>query len=233
MIGTITIYILFGLSLASSVAYFISIFDKKKLEIIGRILFFIVFLGLIFVSAYFLSLILAHDFQYTYIMNYTSENLSFYLLISSFFAGQEGSFLLWTLLFSILGVFLLPYSQKKGYESLAMFFYSLILVFLLLMLIVKSPFNFIWESYTDVAVDFIPSKGRGLNPILENFWMTIHPPILFVGYAAMSVPYIFAVTGLIKKDFQEWINIALPWTIIASAFLGLGIGMGALCKREK
>ncbi|MFC2131982.1 heme lyase CcmF/NrfE family subunit, partial [Bacteroidota bacterium] len=231
--GRIIINILFGTALLATFSYFLSERNKSIfIKRLARLSFYIVFGGLIFISGYFLYLIMSHDFQYTYILNYTSTELPGYLLVSAFFAGQEGSFLLWALLFSTLGVFLIPYAKEKEYESIAMGFFSLILAFLMLMLIVKSPFKYIWESFPDVAQGFTPSQGRGLNPILENFWIIIHPPILFIGYAAMSVPYIFSVSALIKKDYSSWIDIAIPWTLTATGFLGLGIGLGAYWAYE-
>ncbi len=172
------------------------------------------------------------NFQYTYVWNYSSTQLPLHLLISSFYAGQEGSFLLWSLLMAIIGAALIPYAKKNGYESIAMGFYSMILVFILLLLIIKSPFNQIWDSFDSVAKGFTPPNGRGLNPILENFWITIHPPILFLGYAATSVPFIFAISGFIKKDYNKWIEIAMPWTLFASGMLGLGIALGAFWSYE-
>ncbi|MFH1050782.1 MAG: cytochrome c-type biogenesis CcmF C-terminal domain-containing protein [bacterium] len=233
MIGKIIIDILFVASLISTVLYFLAVKNDKGLYIkIARSSFYIVFLGIIFISGYFMYLIMTHDFQYTYIWSYTSTQLSKYLLASSFYAGQEGSFLLWALFVAILGMFLLPYVKKNNYEAVTMGFYSLILAFILLLMILKSPFQYIWQSFPDVAEGFLPKDGRGMNPILENFWMTIHPPILFLGYAAMSVPYIFSVSGLIKKDYHNWIRISLPWTLAASGFLGLGIGLGGYWAYE-
>ena len=195
--------ILFSFSIISTITFFLSSKGNDTYKKIARYSYLFITLGLIFLSLFFLYLILSHNFQYTYIWNYSSTQLPLHLLISSFYAGQEGSFLLWALFMAIIGAVLIPYAQKNGYESIAMGFYSLILVFILVLLIIKSPFNHIWDSFDNVAEGFMPPDGRGLNPILENFWITIHPPILFLGYAAFSVPFIFAITGFIKKDYTK------------------------------
>ncbi|ROL61295.1 hypothetical protein D9V86_06410 [Bacteroidetes/Chlorobi group bacterium ChocPot_Mid] len=233
MIGKIILDILFVASLLSTIGYFWSIkTNNQNLIRTSRNLYYLIFFGLVFISGYFLYLIMTHDFQYTYIWSYTSTNLSTYYLFASFYAGQEGSFLLWALMVATVGIFLLPYVKKNDYETVTMGFYALILSFILLLLLLKSPFTYIWESFPDAKVGFLPQDGRGLNPILENYWITIHPPILFLGYAIMSVPYIFAVGGLIKRDYSNWIQISLPWTLLASGILGLGIGLGGFWAYE-
>ena len=235
MIGQILIYILFIIAFGSSLAYFIATRNNnEKVISIARILYFILTGGIVAASIFLFYNIVTHNFQYTYVWSYSSTNLPFYLLISSFYAGQEGSFLLWTLMLSVLGVFVLPYAKKNGYETWVMAIYSLIILFLLLILIAKSPFTMIWETFKNenLAVGFTPPDGRGMNPILQNYWIAIHPPILFLGYAAMTVPFIFAITGLIKKEYNRWINIAMPWTLFAAGILGLGIMLGAFWAYE-
>lgn len=233
MFGKIIIDILFILSIIGSISYFVANKRGKEYYLkIGRYSYYTIFFGIIFVSAYFLNLIFSHNFQYTYIWSYSSKQLPTHLLISTFYAGQEGSFLLWTLFVSLVGFILLPYSKRNNYEPLSMGFYTLILSFLFLILIVKSPFSYIWETFPEVELGFMPSNGRGLNPILENPWIVIHPPILFAGYAMMTVPYVFALSALIKKDYKGWINVSTPWIIISSGILGLGIGLGGFWAYE-
>jgi len=233
MIGKIILDVLFVASLLATVGYFLSAKNgQEKFLSWARNSFYLVFFGIIFIAGYFMYLIMSHDFQYTYIWSYSSTHLSTYYLFASFYSGQEGSFLLWALFVAIVGMFLLPYVKKNNYEAVTMGFYSLILAFILLLLIIKSPFQYVWQSYPDVAEGFMPQDGRGLNPILENYWITIHPPILFLGYAAMSVPYVLAVAALMKRDFTNWIKISLPWTLAASGLLGLGIGLGGFWAYE-
>jgi len=235
MFGKLLVYVLFAVALGSAAAYMIAIRkESEKILNIGRYLYYSLTGGIIAMSVYLLFNILNNNFQFTYIWSYSSTNLPLHLLISSFYAGQEGSFLLWTLLLTILGVFLLPYARKHGYETWVMAIYSLLILFLLLIMIVKSPFMMIWESFPDQNLEpgFMPQDGRGLNPILQNYWIAIHPPILFIGYAAMTVPFVFAVAGLFKRDYYNWIKIAIPWTLFASGILGLGIMMGGFWAYE-
>lgn len=79
---------------------------------------------------------------------------------------------------------------------------------------------------------FVPKDGNGLNPLLQNYWMVIHPPTLFLGFAATLVPFSFAIAALWKKNYTDWVKIALPWTLIAGVILGAGIMMGAIWAYE-
>ncbi len=233
MVGKFVVYIILFLSIASTIFYFLSVKKEKHIKI-AEYLYFAMCAGLVFVSAYLLANILNYNFTFTYIWEYSSRELPLGLLVTSFFSGQEGSFLLWALMLGLLGLVLQPYTKRHGYQPLVMGFYSLIMIFIVIMLIAKSPFNYIWESFTDsgIEVGFMPPNGRGLNPILQNYWNAIHPPMMFVGYAAMTVPYVFALTGLIRKDYSRWIEISIPWTLAATALLGLGIMLGGFWAYE-
>jgi cytochrome c-type biogenesis protein CcmF len=199
----------------------------------GRLFFHIMVVSIMTVSAVLLYLILTHQFQYTYIWSYSSTDLPLPLLISTFYAGQEGSFMLWALYTAIIGVFLLHYSSRKGYESQVMPVFALIQLSLLLMLIVKNPFTYVWETWpNDVEPGFVPANGRGLNPLLQNYWMVIHPQVLFTGFSAMAVPYAYAVAAMLKRDYHNWIRPATPWIVVGSLLLGTGIMLGGFWAYE-
>ncbi len=234
MLGKIIIDIAFVLSLVSSILYLVSYSKKGEVTVLARRLFYGVIAGIILVSGILLVNIFNHNYQFTYIWENSNSQLPPFLLMASFYAGQQGSFLLWLLFFAIIGIFLIPYSKKSNYEPMVMGFYGLIIMFLLLLLIVKSPFDFVWETFKDRGVEtgFLPEEGRGLNPILENYWMVIHPPILFIGYATLAIPFVFAITALIRKEYKQWVELAYPWVLSASAILGLGIMLGGFWAYE-
>jgi cytochrome c-type biogenesis protein CcmF len=176
---------------------------REKLLKLSRAAYHLMAIFTISSAAFILYNILTHQFQYTYIWNHSSTKEPLNLLIATFYAGQEGSFHLWALWMSILGISLMSYSSKDNrYEPQVMSVFTLLQLFILLILIIKSPYLYVWESFpADVQAGFIPPEGRGLNPLLQNFWMTIHPPILFTGFSAMSVPFCFAVAALIKNEY--------------------------------
>jgi cytochrome c-type biogenesis protein CcmF len=184
-------------------------------------------------AAVLLYLILTHQFQYTYVWSYSSRELSTPLLISTFYAGQEGSFMLWTLFTSLIGIFLMRHSSKNGYEPQVMTVFGLIELMLLLMLLVKNPFTFVWETWPgEIQAGFLPTNGRGLNPLLQNYWMVIHPQVMFSGFAAMGVPYAYAVAALMKRDYNNWIRPATPWLVYGVVVLGCAIMMGGFWAYE-
>ncbi len=234
MIGSIIIKIAFLGIIVSLVAYYLSFRNEnQKFLTYARIGYHTSVVGLMVASAILMYLILTHQFQYTYVWSYSSLALPTGLLAASFWAGQEGSFLLWALFAGLVGVFLMSYSSNKGYEGQLMFVYSMVVGVLLLMLVVKDPFLRVWESFPgQVEAGFAPADGRGMNPLLQNYWMVIHPPVLFVGFAAMGATYAFAVAALLKKDYTHWVRPATPWFAFGVLSLGLGIMLGGYWAYE-
>lgn len=168
-----------------------------------------------FAASYLLYLILDNRFDYSYVFNYSSRSLSLAYKISAFWAGQQGSFMLW-LVFHVLFGWLL--SSKKETPPGVMAVYSVIQAMLLIALLVKSPFMLMSPPQTD---------GIGLNPLLQDFWMTIHPPIIFLGYAGLAVPFAYALEGLFSSKHKVWMGPALPWALFSWCALGAGVFIGA------
>ena len=188
-------------------------------------------------------LLLTHQFQYSYVYQQTSRSLPTHFLVSSFWAGQEGSFLLWILLMSALGLVLMR--TKRTWEAPVMTIVAGSQWFLISMIaglqlgplrIGASPFATLAEKFPDAPMlqipGFIPADGSGLNDLLQNYWMVIHPPTLFLGFTLMAVPFAFAVAALWKRRYTEWIPQALPWALVATAVLGVGITMGGYWAYE-
>ncbi|MFN8689586.1 MAG: cytochrome c biogenesis protein CcsA, partial [Cyclobacteriaceae bacterium] len=177
--------------------------------------------------------------------SYSDTKLQTYYLISTFWNGQEGSFLLWMFWHAVLGLVLM-YTQRN-WEAPVMIVFTLVQAFLASMILGvvlpgidlklgSSPFILLREAMADPIFqanpNFIPSEGQGLNPLLQNYWMVIHPPTLFLGFAATLVPFAFVVAGLWQRQYREWIKPALPWSLFAGAVLGLGILMGGYWAYE-
>ncbi|MGM0705444.1 MAG: heme lyase CcmF/NrfE family subunit [Bacteroidota bacterium] len=195
--------------------------------------------GILVASGILWYLLLNHQYQYAYVYQQTSNDLPLRYLISAFWAGQEGSFLLWALMMCGTGGLLISY-VKRRYEAPVMAVVSLCQVALLSMLvglqlgelpIGASPFMTLAEKFPTAPIfqdnpGFIPADGQGLNDLLQNPWMTIHPPVLFSGFATMVVPFAFAIAALWKRKYTQWVRPAMPWTIFAILMLGIGIAMG-------
>jgi cytochrome c-type biogenesis protein CcmF len=184
-----------------------------------------------------------HLFEYKYAYTHSDKNLPFEYLLSCFWEGQEGSFLLWSFWHSVLGLILIK--KAKAYEAGVMMVISFAQVILATMVIgvyvldVKigsSPFILLrhemnWPILARPDYLQLIKDGTGLNTLLQNYWMVIHPPILFLGFASTIVPFAYAVAGLLKKE-HHWVKSALPWASFSAGILGLGIMMGAAWAYE-
>ena len=227
MVGTLIVYLSFAAASVSAFAYFRSVGSGKSSLPLARNSYGIMTVGVFAASVMLMIHILRHQFEYDYVWAYSSRALPLHLLITTFWAGQEGSFLLWALCGSIIGIVLMAHTRKKGIESETMAVFAVVQAFLLLLLIAKSPFQYVWDAHPGEApVGMLPQDGRGLNPLLQNIWMIIHPPILFAGFAMMAAPFVFAMAALWRKTYLDWIPNALPWVIGSTIALGLGIMLG-------
>lgn len=199
---------------------------KKGNEPSGKLgtarLGFYIMAGLVtLASAYLMYLIFSHQFQVSYVYRYSSRDLPPGYLISAFWAGQEGSFLLWAFLIALMGIAFIKTARE--FEAPGMLAVSLVQAFFLAILVKASPF---------ATHPQVPADGAGLNPLLQNPWMVIHPPILFIGYAAITFLFALAFAGLLRRDYKHWVSKALPWALFSSLTLGAGIIIGGYWAYE-
>ena len=213
--------------------------DGARWKHIGRGAWYGMFAAVVAVSGVLMYAILTHQYQFAYVYKTSSNDLPLHYLISTFWAGQEGSFLLWGFMMGIVGIALTRWAQP-GYRSPVMAAVSFCQFFLLSMVvglqigpleIGASPFQSLAEAFPEAPIfqqnpNFVPADGQGLNDLLQNPWMTIHPPTLFMGFSAMVVPFAFAIAALWKEKYTQWVRPALPWTLAAVCILGIGIMMG-------
>jgi cytochrome c-type biogenesis protein CcmF len=162
-----------------------------------------------------------HDFSFQYVAEHTSRELPLGYTLTAFWGGQEGSLLLWLLVLSGYSVAAVLSARHVGREVLAWVVPTLALVgtfFSLLLVLVASPF----------ATQLAPADGAGLNPSLQNPYMAIHPPMLYLGYVGLTVPFAFAMGALLgRRTDERWIVATRRWTLAAWAFLGVGQLLGA------
>ncbi len=190
-------------------------------------------------------IIYQHYFEYHYAYAHSSLHLPGQYMISCFWEGQEGSFLLWMFWQAVLGIVLM--FTQRTWEAPVMTIFALVQGFLASMILGvvipgldlklgSSPFILLRDAMADpifkIQPDFIPKDGNGLNPLLQNYWMVIHPPTLFLGFALTLVPFSFCMAGLWLRKYTEWVIPAVPWTLLGGAILGLGILMGGYWAYE-
>lgn len=215
----------------------------------ARRAFYVHTIAVIAVCASLLSIIFNHYFEYHYAWDNSSWSLPIGYAISCFWQDQEGSFLLWMFWNVIVGVVLINSSlrKNKSLEAPTLTIFTLVQTFLASMIlgvvifgefkVGSSPFLTLRESMPNIPIwktnpNFVPKDGNGLNPLLQNYWMVIHPPTLFLGFALTLVPFAFCMASLWRKQYTEWIKPALPWTLVAAVVLGTGIMMGGIWAYE-
>jgi cytochrome c-type biogenesis protein CcmF len=167
-------------------------------------------------ASYVMLLALARrDFRIDYVFQYSGLDLPIRFQLAAFWAGQKGSFLIWLLWGALLGLPLLKMAGKQ--EAPVVGIYTMAQLGILFILVRENPF---------LMLDRAPADGQGLNPLLQDNWMVIHPPIMFVGYALAAVPFAFAMAALWKRDTSEWAARAFPWALGGFLVLGLAILLG-------
>ncbi|HEY0030925.1 MAG TPA: cytochrome c biogenesis protein CcsA [Bacteroidia bacterium] len=251
-IGNLFVILSFVFAMLASLSYFFAAKDKDdsaSWKRIARIAFRIHGLAVIGIVSTLFIMLSNHYFEYEYVWHHSNREMPMRYILSCFWEGQEGSFLLWTFWHVVLGLIL--QRSAKHWEAPVMATVSLVQVFLASMLlgitifdyhIGSNPFTVLLREHPDYSAIPLFSDphyasnpnfdGRGLNPLLQNYWMTIHPPTLFLGFALTVVPFAYAIAGLWKKQFNEWLKPALPWTYAGVTVLGVGILMGGAWAYE-
>lgn len=202
-------------------------------------------LGVVTIIGALFYIISNHLFEYYYAWQHASNDLPPRYLLSCFWEGQEGSFLLWMFWHMVLGFVLLKTAKGK-LKAPVLSILALTQVVLASMLLGveifgtrlgSNPFILLREAL-DAPIfsrpnymDFV-EDGNGLNPLLQNYWMTIHPPTLFLGFALTIVPFAYSIASLWKAEYKEWVKPTLNWTLVAGGVLGTGILMGGAWAYE-
>ena len=218
--GAIALWVAF-LSLAASTYFYVrSLRGQQEARAWARQAYGLATMAILIAAGVLVYLIVTHDFRIHYVFSYSDRSLPTRYLVATLWAGQEGSFLLWLMWGMVVGLPLIRYAQH--YEERTMVVYNLAQISLLVILLRQSPFRFI----SDLQPGQIPFDGQGLNPLLQNPWMTIHPPIMFLGYAATAVPFAFAIAAMWGRRYDEWTKASLPWALVTVVTLGCAILLG-------
>lgn len=242
-LGHVFVIVAFISSILASWAFFKGRNQDQSWSSFGEKIFYVHALAIIGVVVMLFVIISNHYFEYHYAYSHSSKLLPVYYQISCFWEGQEGSFLLWMFWNAVLGIVLLR--TNKFWKAPVMLIMSLTQVFLASMIlgvvvfnvkIGSSPFMLL-RDVIDAPIfktnpNFIPEDGNGLNPLLQNYWMVIHPPTLFLGFATTVIPFAYCIGGLMIGKTKEWIRPALPWAQFSAVVLGVGILMGAYWAYE-
>jgi cytochrome c-type biogenesis protein CcmF len=167
--------------------------------------------------------LLVSNFNLQYVAQYTSYETPMFFKVTALWAGQAGSLLFWSFITSIFTVVYI-FTTLKRMNSLKFHSY-LILAFIFSFFILLS--NFIANPFDPVSADIIVQNGNGLNPLLQNFFMAIHPPILYVGFTGSAIVFVMALAASISKDITfDWVQSIRRWSLFVWTFLSAGIILG-------
>ena len=213
---------------------------------LGRGGFVLQFASIVGVFGVLYFIITRHLFEYNYAYQHSSRKLPMKYLLSCFWEGQEGSFLLWSFWQAVLGLVLMR--TGKGLESRSMTVVALVQAALATMLlgfrmgdahqIGSTPFLLLRHQMQGAPIFALPNymqfiqDGNGLNELLQNYWMVIHPPVLFLGFASTLFPFALVVAALWKGDWKSWVKPAQRWALFGGGVLGIGIMMGGAWAYE-
>ena len=248
--GQFFVVLSFVASLLSFVSYLIS--SQSKLEAnhrswmkLGTYSFYTHILSAFLVFGILFYIIFNHYFEYFYAWSHSSKALPFKYLLSCFWEGQEGSFLLWTIWHCVLSLFIIH--RKDKWVAPVMTVVALTQVFLASTLlgihfgeinIGTTPFMLLRDQMAGAPIFQQPNylsmvqDGNGLNPLLQNYWMVIHPPVLFLGFASTLFPFALTVAALWKRNYDDMIKPLLQWSVFSCMILITGIMMGGAWAYE-
>lgn len=250
-IGHFLILLGFVSAILAMVAYYFStqhqlkgLSGEQTWRNIGRVSFSLHAASVIGIMGAMFYVMINRHYEYWYAFEHVSNSLSMRYIFSAFWEGQEGSFLLWMFWHAVLGVVLMFTGKKWEAPTIAVI--ALVEVFLNSMIlglyfspddlkIGSNPLVLV-RDMQDIPLfnnpEYVIPDGQGLNALLQNYWMTIHPPTLFLGFASTVVPFAYGVAGLWTKQHKSWLRPMLPWALFSAFILGLGILMGGAWAYE-
>ena len=179
-------------------------------------------------SAVMINAFLTNDYSIKYVQHYSDSVQPLFYKITSYWGGLDGSIMFWVFLLSIFGT-LAVYVNRERHRELIPYVVATIAVvqmfFLYLMVVHKNPFT--------TFLTTVPADGNGLNPLLQNYWMAIHPPSLYTGFVGMTIPFAFCIAALVTGHLDDsWLRAVRRWTMFAWLFLTFGLTLGMIWAYE-
>src|SRR4051812_8749190 len=172
---------------------------------------------------------LVQDYTIKYVQHYSDSVQPLFYKITSYWGGLDGSILFWVFLLSVFGAIAVRVNRERHRELIPYVVAVIAVVemfFLFLMVIHRNPF--------DTYLTQVPAEGRGLNPLLQNPYMVIHPPSLYTGFVGMTIPYAFGMAALITGYLDDaWLRAVRRWTMVSWLFLTFGLTLGMIWAYEE
>jgi cytochrome c-type biogenesis protein CcmF len=227
-LGRAALVVCFGLAFYAVVAGFAGAYTRRRrLALSAQNALVAAFVAVAVAVVVLLTALVRSDFSFTYVSAFTSRELPLAYKFTALWGGQEGSLLLWLFVLTGYGAAAVLLDRKAGRELVAWVVPVLGIVavfFSMLVVFVASPFK------THIP----PADGLGLNSSLQSPYMQAHPPMLYLGYVGLTVPFAFAMGALLSgRTDERWIVATRRWTLLAWAFLGIGQLLGAKWAYEE
>ena len=180
-------------------------------------------------SAVIVNAFLTDDFSIKYVQRYSDSVQPLFYKITSYWGGLDGSIMFWVFLLSVFGS-IAVYVNRERQRELIPYIVAVIATveafFLYVMVVHNNPFS--------TYLTQMPADGRGLNPLLQNYWMVIHPPSQYIGFVSMTIPFAFGMAALITGHLDDsWLRAVRRWTMIGWLFLSLGLTLGMIWAYEE
>jgi cytochrome c-type biogenesis protein CcmF len=171
----------------------------------------------------------AGDYSIKYVQRYSDSLQPMFYKLTSYWGGLDGSVMFWVFLLSVFGS-VAVYVNRERHRELIPYVVAVLAItemfFLFLMLVHNNPFT----TYLTEA----PAEGRGLSPLLQNFYMAIHPPTMYLGFTGLTIPYAFGMAALITGHLDDsWLRAVRRWTMFSWFFLSLGLTLGMIWAYEE
>ena len=184
---------------------------------------------MIVASAVLIHAFVTGDYSIKYVQRYSDTALPLAYKIASYWGGLDGSIMFWVSLLSVFGSVAI-YTNRDRHRELIPYVVSVIaateMFFIFLMIIHKNPFS--------TFLTTPPADGAGLTPLLQNFYMAIHPPSMYVGFVSMTIPFAFGIAALVTGHLDDaWLRAVRRWTMIGWLFLSFGLTLGMLWAYEE
>jgi cytochrome c-type biogenesis protein CcmF len=225
-VGSVLVWLAVGSFLASAVTSVMS-GRRPELEPWSRRLFWAGSGGLFSVFGLLFFLFLTNQYQYLYVFSHSQLDYELHFKIAGVWAGQEGSILLWSCLTALFGLLTVKKFRVIGpwyggaYAGLSALMAGISAY--------ESPFKLVTDAS---GAPILPPDGRGMSPALLNYWMVIHPPTIFVGFALTAVAFCASIAALNSRSLDAWIPMVRPWALACLGILGLGLCMGGFWAYE-
>ena len=180
-------------------------------------------------SAIIVHAFVTEDYSIRYVNNYSDSAQPLFYKLTSYWGGLDGSIMFWVFLLSVFGAVAVRSNRERQRELIpyvVAVISTVMMFFLFVMIVHKDPF----ATY----LTQVPADGRGLNPLLQNFYMAIHPPALYTGFVGMTIPFAFGMAALITGYLDDsWLRAVRRWTMISWLFLSLGLTLGMIWAYEE